>query len=71
MNLLFQSLGVFGLCQIMAFIAYLQSNMNKEHFETLFRFLFLIVLGILGVGLGVLTLSGKVAPWTGRLITYE
>ena len=70
MNLSFhlQSLGVFGLCQIMAFIAYLQSSMSKEHFETLFRFLFLIVLGILGVGLGVLTLSGKVAPWTGRLI---
>ena len=66
--LLFQSLGVFGLCQIMAFIAYLQSSMSKEHFETLFRFLFLIVLAILGVGLGVLTLSGKVAPWTGRSI---
>merc|ERR1719471_2399880 len=60
------SLGVFGLCQIMAFIAYLQSSMSKEHFEALFRFLFLIVLAILGVGLGVLTLSGKVAPWTGR-----
>merc|ERR1719471_1110392 len=60
------SLGVFGLCRIMAFIAYLQSSMSKEHFEALFRFLFLIVLAILGVGLGVLTLSGKVAPWTGR-----
>ena len=63
-----QSLGVFGLCQIMAFIAYLQSSMSKEHFEALFRFLFLIVLAILGVGLGVLTLSGKVAPWTGRSV---
>ena len=50
----------------MAFIAYLQSSMSREHFEALFRFLFLIVLAILGVGLGVLTLSGKVAPWTGR-----
>ena len=52
----------------MAFIAYLQSSMSKEHFEALFRFLFLIVLAILGVGLGVLTLSGKVAPWTGRSV---
>merc|ERR1719322_2262823 len=60
------SLGVFGLCQIMSFIAYLQSSMSKEHFEALFRFLFLIVLAIISIGLAVLTLSGKVAPWTGR-----
>ena len=57
---------MFGLCQIMAFITYLQSSMSREHFDALFRFLAIVVAAILGTGLAVLTLSGKVAPWTGR-----
>ncbi len=57
---------MFGLCQILAFITYLQSSMSREHFDALFRFLAIVVAAILGTGLAVLTLSGKVAPWTGR-----
>ncbi|TRY71967.1 hypothetical protein TCAL_01146 [Tigriopus californicus] len=60
------SLGVFGLCQILSFINHLQANMTKESFNHLFKTLVLIVGSIVALGLGVLTLSGKVAPWTGR-----
>ena len=62
----FQSLGVFGLCQIVSFIDYLRANMTRENFNVLFKTLTIIVLSIFGLGLAVMTLSGKVAPWTGR-----
>jgi len=60
------ALGVFGLCQIHAFVDYLRANMTKDNFAILFRSLVIGVAGIICVGLAVLTLSGKVAPWTGR-----
>jgi len=60
------ALGVFGLCQIYAFIEYLRANMVGENFAILFKSLVVIIASIIGVGLAVLTLSGKVAPWTGR-----
>jgi len=60
------ALGVFGLCQIHAFVDYLRANMTKDNFALLFRSLVIGVAGIICVGLAVLTLSGKVAPWTGR-----
>merc|ERR1712223_485843 len=60
------SLGVFGLCQIVSFIDYLRANMSKENFNVLFKTLSMGVAGIIGIGLAVMTLSGKVAPWTGR-----
>jgi dolichyl-diphosphooligosaccharide--protein glycosyltransferase len=60
------ALGVFGLCQIIAFVDYLRANMTKDHFNILFKTLVIAITGIIATGLGVLTLSGKVAPWTGR-----
>jgi len=60
------ALGVFGLCQIHSFIEYLRANMTSENFNILFKSLVIIIASIIGIGLGVLTLSGKVAPWTGR-----
>lgn len=60
------SLGVFGLCQILSFVSYLRANMSKENFHYLFKTITLAVAAILGLGIGVMTLSGKVAPWTGR-----
>merc|ERR1719381_50757 len=60
------SLGVFGLCQIITFIEYLKANMSKDHFNHLFKTISLVVAAIVATGLGILTLSGKVAPWTGR-----
>ena len=60
------SLGVFGLCQIISFIDYLRANMTKDNFNILFKTLSIAVISIFGTGLGIMTLSGKVAPWTGR-----
>ena len=61
-----QSLGVFGLCQIHSFYDYLRANMTKENFNTIIRAFTITVATIISIGLAVLTLSGKVAPWTGR-----
>jgi len=58
--------GTFGLCQLLAFVEYMKSKLTKEQFEILFKS---IAIGILSIFLGfaaVLTLSGKVSPWTGR-----
>ena len=56
----FQSLGVFGLCQIHSFIDYLRANLSKDNFNYLFKTLAIAVGSIVGLGLAVLTLSGKV-----------
>jgi len=60
------SLGVFGLCQILSFVEYLKSSMTKDHFNHLFKTIAVAVAAIVALGVGVMTLSGKVAPWTGR-----
>lgn len=59
-------MGVFGLCQIVAFVDYLRSKLSKTDFETLYTFL-LYTVGIIALTLGgILTFSGKISPWTGR-----
>jgi dolichyl-diphosphooligosaccharide--protein glycosyltransferase len=60
------ALGVFGLCQIIAFVDYLRANLSKENFNVLFKSLVIAIATIIAAGIAVLTLSGKVAPWTGR-----
>lgn len=64
--MLFQALGVFGLCQIYAFIEYIRSKLNNTEFDSLISFAMSTIGALLAVGLIVLSLSGKVAPWTGR-----
>ena len=54
------ALGVFGLCQILAFVDYLRANMVKENFNLLFKSLVIGIAAIVAAGLAVLTLSGKV-----------
>ncbi|XP_055328474.1 dolichyl-diphosphooligosaccharide--protein glycosyltransferase subunit STT3A-like [Paramacrobiotus metropolitanus] len=58
--------GVFGLCQLYAFVEYLRSKMTKENFETLLRSVAMVFVGVIGVAGLILSLSGKIAPWTGR-----
>lgn len=60
------ALGVFGLCQIMSFVDYLRSRLSSTDFDTLFSTLFYTVGVFLAIFIGVLTLSGKISPWTGR-----
>ncbi|XP_044741435.1 dolichyl-diphosphooligosaccharide--protein glycosyltransferase subunit STT3A [Chrysoperla carnea] len=58
--------GVFGLCQIHAFVDYLRVKLSPTDFQLLFKTLVYGVIGIVGVFGGILTLSGKISPWTGR-----
>ncbi|EDW27123.1 GL16584 [Drosophila persimilis] len=60
------ALGVFGLCQIHAFVDYLRSRIPKDHFEQLFKTLVSSVLTLVLVLGTLLTITGKVSPWTGR-----
>merc|ERR1712223_217439 len=60
------SLGVFGLCQILSFFNYLKATMSRDHFATLTKTIAITVATVISGGVAVMTLSGKVAPWTGR-----
>lgn len=60
------ALGVFGLCQIHAFVDYVRSKLSAEQFNLLFRSIVLLV-GIVGtVAAAIATATGKISPWTGR-----
>ncbi|PRD28202.1 UNVERIFIED_CONTAM: Dolichyl-diphosphooligosaccharide--protein glycosyltransferase subunit STT3A [Trichonephila clavipes] len=60
------ALGVFGLCQLHAFADYVSSRMSKEHFDVLFQAVYTIC-AVLSISVGaVLTVTGKISPWTGR-----
>jgi len=58
--------GVFGLLQLVAFVEFVRTQVPSRQFQTLLRtsviIFFLAALG----GLVLLTLSGTIAPWTGR-----
>lgn len=60
------ALGVFGLCQLYAFVDYVRARLSKDQFDVLFRGLISTIAGVLTVGLIGLTAMGKIAPWTGR-----
>lgn len=55
-----QAFGVFGLCQIHAFIDYVRSKLSQSHFELLFRTLAITVsVAAIIVG-GTLTFLGSI-----------
>ena len=60
------ALGVFGLCQIYAFVQYLRNNMTPTNFNILFRGVVTAALAAAGIGFGIASFLGKIAPWTGR-----
>ncbi|KAK2576418.1 hypothetical protein KPH14_005754 [Odynerus spinipes] len=60
------ALGVFGLCQIHALVDYLRSKLSQNDFELLFRGLVIFTLTTSSVIGGILTITGKISPWTGR-----
>ncbi|KAI8803810.1 Oligosaccharyl transferase STT3 subunit-domain-containing protein [Cladochytrium replicatum] len=60
------ALGIFGLIQIVAFAEFLRSHLSAGQFKTVFNFA-IVLFFALGFGALVgLTVSGKIAPWTGR-----
>ncbi|XP_050448442.1 dolichyl-diphosphooligosaccharide--protein glycosyltransferase subunit STT3A [Cataglyphis hispanica] len=60
------ALGVFGLCQIHALVDYLRNKLSQKDFEILFRALLIVVVTISCTVGGILTITGKISPWTGR-----
>ncbi|CDZ98017.1 oligosaccharyl transferase stt3 subunit [Phaffia rhodozyma] len=60
------ALGVFGLLQLVSFVTIVRSHLPSKQFQTLLT-VFVITVFLLAFGALVgLTMSGKIAPWTGR-----
>ncbi|TKA66414.1 Dolichyl-diphosphooligosaccharide--protein glycosyltransferase subunit stt3 [Cryomyces minteri] len=60
------ALGVFGLLQIVAFVEFVRQQLPSKQFQTLLRSLVLVIFVVAFGGLVLLTVSGTIAPWTGR-----
>ncbi|XP_037072176.1 dolichyl-diphosphooligosaccharide--protein glycosyltransferase subunit STT3A-like [Pollicipes pollicipes] len=58
--------GVFGLCQLMAFVNYVRSRLSGEQFETLLRSLLTLCAALLVMLAVLLAATDKISPWTGR-----
>lgn len=65
----FQALGVFGLCQIHAFVDYLRSRMSQDEFNYLFKVLIITTVGIVLTAGGIATFTGNIYLHTGRPVT--
>lgn len=59
-------LGIFGLIQLVGFFTFLRNQLPGKQFQTLLVALGGSILGIGVLGLVLLTVSGTIAPWSGR-----
>ncbi|KAJ6221720.1 hypothetical protein RDWZM_000265 [Blomia tropicalis] len=58
--------GVFGLCQLFALNEYISSKLSPAYYHILFRSI-VVFSGVISLGaIVVLTIIGKISPWTGR-----
>lgn len=60
------ALGVFGLTQLVGAAEYLRSQLPSKQFQTVIRSAVLLIFVVAFGGLVLLTVSGVVAPWSGR-----
>ncbi|KAF2754226.1 STT3 subunit of Oligosaccharyl transferase [Pseudovirgaria hyperparasitica] len=60
------SLGVFGLLQIVGFVEYIRNQLPSRQFQTLLKSLVVLIFVVAFGGLVLLTVSGVIAPWSGR-----
>ena len=58
--------GVFGLLQLVGFVEFVRAGVPSKQFATLLRGFVLLVFAVAFGGLVLLTVSGVIAPWTGR-----
>ena len=58
--------GVFGLLQLVAFVEFVRQQVPNKQFQTLLRSSILIIFAVSFGALVLLTVSGIIAPWTGR-----
>ena len=66
LSLLLTTLGVFGLVQLVAFVEFVRSQVPSRQFQTLLRGLIFAIFAIALGFLVLLTVSGVIAPWSGR-----
>lgn len=57
---------MFGLLQIVGFTEWVRTQLPSRQFQTLLRSLVLLIFVVGLGGLVILTVSGVIAPWTGR-----
>ncbi len=55
-----------GLCQLVSFVQWLQHRMTKQDFDVLVKAVFTLVGAVVAVAAVILSITGKIAPWTGR-----
>ncbi|KAK0510828.1 hypothetical protein JMJ35_006380 [Cladonia borealis] len=60
------ALGVFGLIQLVAFVEFIRQQVPNKQFQTLLRSLILVIFAVSMGFLVLLTVSGVIAPWSGR-----
>ncbi len=58
--------GVFGLLQLVAFVEFIRQQVPNKQFQALLRSLILVVFAVSFGLLVLLTVSGVIAPWSGR-----
>jgi asparagine N-glycosylation enzyme membrane subunit Stt3 len=58
--------GVFGLLQLVAFVQVVRSHLPAKQFQTLLTVFVVAVFVIAFAALVAMTMSGTIAPWTGR-----
>lgn len=60
------ALGIFGLIQLVGFAEWVRYQLPSKQFQTLLWASVIIVFGLAFGGLVLLTVSGTIAPWSGR-----
>ncbi|KAF2674587.1 putative oligosaccharyl transferase subunit [Microthyrium microscopicum] len=60
------ALGVFGLLQLVGGVEFFRNQLPSRQFQTLLKSLVFIIFVVAFGGLVLLTVSGVIAPWTGR-----
>ena len=60
------ALGIFGLIQLVGFIEFLRGQLPSKQFQTLLVGTVFAIFGVSLLGLVALTVSGVIAPWSGR-----
>ncbi|PKX90946.1 dolichyl-diphosphooligosaccharide--protein glycosyltransferase subunit STT3 [Aspergillus novofumigatus IBT 16806] len=60
------ALGVFGLLQLVAFAEFVRSFVPSKQFQRLLTAMIFITFGLGFLGLVALTVTGVIAPWSGR-----
>jgi dolichyl-diphosphooligosaccharide--protein glycosyltransferase len=59
-------IGIFGLIQLVGFADFIRAQIPGKQFQMLLTTMILVIFGIAFAGLVLLSLSGVIAPWSGR-----